>query len=198
MSSRGSTLASIPQMKASHMQSNVVCLSLLGPEDEARVRALCPEVIAEIDASIRTAWLPVELDVVLSQAVEDVCEFDQLAEWARQAVYQSARGPLMGPILDGLTRLGLGPRHALRRLPNIWNLIYKNCGSLSCDAEPGHAEIVLSSPPMDTLGESYLRGVGAAFEGGVCALGGRIDENIVDIDADEVRFTLRWTRAAES
>lgn len=180
------------------MQSNVVCLSLLGEKDEAQVRALCPKIITEIDASIRTRWLPVELDVVLSQTVEDVCGFDRLAEWSRQAVYQSARGPLMGPILDGLTRLGLGPRHALRRLPNIWNLIYKNCGSLTCDAEPGHAGIILSAPPLDTLSESYLRGVGAAFEGAVCALGGTMDENRIEIDKDEVRFSLRWTRAAES
>ncbi|MFK7999316.1 MAG: hypothetical protein AB8H86_06945 [Polyangiales bacterium] len=193
MSTRGSTGASIPQMKASHMQSNVVCLALLGEAKEAEVRAACSEIIAEIDASIRSTWLPVELDVVLTQAVEDICGAEATEEWARQAVYQSAKGPLMGPIIGGLTRLGLGPRHGLRRVPAVWNLIYRNCGSMSCEADPGVASLVLKSP-TPKMNDTYLRGIGAAFEGLILILGSTVTESTAKIEAGEVRYRVRWSR----
>lgn len=184
-------------MKASHMKSNVVCLALLGEAKEAEVRAACSEVIAEIDASIRTSWLPLELDVILSQSVADLCGTESVAEWARQAVYQSARGPLMGPIIDGLTRLGLGPRHGLRRVPAAWNLIYRNCGKITCDADAGTASLVLRSPPKE-MNETYLHGIGAAFEGLILILGSAVTESTADTRGDEVHYRLRWSRPNES
>lgn len=185
-------------MRASHMQSNVVCLSLLGAEREAQVRAACSDVITKIDASLRTSWLPIEFDVALSQSVFEVCGSEGAAEWARQAIYQSTRGPLMGPIIDGLTRLGLGPKHGLRRLPAGWDLVYRNCGSLTCDAQPRSAVLILRDAPKEVLGQTYIHGVGAAFEAVICVLNGTVMHSTLNVRAGEARFELKWSLAGDA
>lgn len=191
MGARGAT--TIPQMRASHMRANVSSLAGLGEENEAKVRAACPDTIAEIDAAIRSAWLPLKLDLELTQCVEDVCGREAAKEWARQAILASMRGTLLGPVLVGLIRLGLGPQHGLRRVPGGWNLIYKNCGEVTCEARVGRAELVVREVPPETFAESYVHGIGAAFEGIIAALHGRLEESVIRAQNASLHYTLTWT-----
>lgn len=179
-------------MRASHMRSNLVALGQLSRAHERDVRAQVPEAVKAINASVRTAWLPIELDVELSEAVERVCGQQGFLHWCREAIYETTRGPLLGPILTGLQRLGLGPRHALRRLPAGWNMIYRGCGTLHLLEESDeYARIEVESVPSSMHGV-YAQGIGAAFEAIITCVGAKNPDMGLQAVGESLRFDVTW------
>ncbi len=180
------------------MRSNVTALSRLGAEG-LRVREDCDAVIATIESSVRTTWLPVELDVALSNRVVHRCGEKRFAAWCRNAIAESAKGPLLEPLMSGLTRLGFGPRHAVRRLPGGWNLIYRNCGTLRIDREwDGGAVIVIDDVPELVRDHHYATGIGAAFEGVALLIGARSARSDLTERGQALHFELTWTTNADA
>lgn len=182
-------------MRASHLASNVKALDALGDEASARIRERCAKPIATIEASIRTAWLPLELDVSLTGAVEEIAGLERARRWGRDAIAESGRGPLLGPILTALRRVGLSPHAALRRVPYGWTLIYRHCGAPRYErVDEGAAAIVVDGVPEAMREPSYLRGIAAALDG-VVELGGGVETfTELSVDGDVVRFDCRWSR----
>jgi len=178
-------------MRASHLISNVEFLATLGADAEATIRGRCAEEIREIDESVRVAWLPLEIDVRLSQAVLDVCGAETFNRWGRDAIAASARGPLLGPILGALRRTGmLTPSKVLGRAPVAWNPVYRNCGSLHW--EPDEATLRLDGAPASMCTEPYLLGIAAAFEGAL-EIAGQPDANTeLQPRLGTVRFVFHW------
>jgi hypothetical protein len=173
------------------MQSNVACLKVLA--EAQTIRRSFPSLIDPVEAALRISWLPLELNTALIEEVETTCGHDEARKWVHASIRRSMHGTLLKPVVDGLTRLGLGPQHGLRRCSYGWDLLYKNAGRIECTySEVGEATLVLSGAPKIALTPSYLRALAAAFEGIVMELGG------VEVKADftegrSIEFSMRWT-----
>ncbi|MCA9607058.1 MAG: hypothetical protein KC619_15740 [Myxococcales bacterium] len=184
-----------PLMRVSHLSSNLTALDALGDEIAARIRERCAAEIQTIETSIRTAWLPIELDVALTAAVEDIAGVEGARKWGRDAIAESGRGPLLGPILSALHRLGVSPHAALRRVPYGWTLIYRHCGDVRYEhVDEGAAAIVVEGVPEAMRELSYLRGIAAALDGVVELGGGEEIFTQLSVDGDVVRFDCRWSQ----
>lgn len=184
-----------PQIRVSYLRSDLDALAHLAPEVERRVRARLGDVIAAADAELGIAWLPVEHDVRLTEAVADEVGAAGVRSWAKQGVLRAIETPLLGPIRTALARMGLEPHAALRRVPIGWPLVFRGC----CDVEyervgETRAELRLASVAPALFVEVYLEGIGAAFEGLIEAAGGR--EGAVTVALDETSraavYTCSW------
>jgi hypothetical protein len=184
-----------PKMRASHLHATIESLACLGEEQEKLVRSHCSDIIDRID-EVRTGWLPLPIAARLVQSIEDICGREASLLLAHESMERSIRGTLLGPIFDGLVRLGLGPEHGLRRVPAGWNLIYRDCGSISCESQSGSATLRLTSAPIEMRQDSYLHGIGSSLCGIVTVLGGDITEITVNTDEVDVRYELRWVPRA--
>jgi len=177
--------------------ANVGSLDALSAAEAAEVRDRCREAIAEIEAAVRTAWLPLSLDIELTRAVEQVCGRLRMREWSRDAIARSAEGPLLRPFLEGLRTLGLNPSTTLRLAPRAWDTIYRHCGALTFEPvgerevaliQSGAPEIVLTSVP-------YQYGISGGFEGAMEIAGGLDVEVVPEADrgAARVRYACTWS-----
>ncbi|MFK7991574.1 MAG: hypothetical protein AB8I08_36495 [Sandaracinaceae bacterium] len=156
-----------PVMRGSQIHANLTALSALGAEEESAIRAVASEAVKAIEASIAVAWLPIEFDLQLTEAVVEVVGHDRMREWAANSIAQSTQGPLLGPLLRTLNALGLTPASTLHRIPLGWSLVYRNCGAM--DVQTVDAQTVMVrhvEPPGEmTLSLDYRESIGAAFEG---------------------------------
>src|SRR5690606_10752912 len=132
--SRLAPVSELAQMRVSHLKANLESLDDLGAEHAARVRAEAAGIVSAIQAAVSVAWLPIELDVELTDAVERVAGRARMREWSRNAIVRSTEGPLLRPMLSALTRMGMTPHSAFKRVPYGWSLIYRGCGDLSYEA----------------------------------------------------------------
>ncbi len=179
-------------MRASQLQAYIDAMECLSTEHERLVRAKCSETIAGIEEAIRTAWLPLRYASEVTLAVEDICGRESAATVSRRSIERSMQGTLLGPILGGLVRLGLGPEHAFKRAPAAWNLVYKNCGHLTFHDKTDHVLLRVIGAPALMRHAAYLRALSVSFEGMVFALGGE-DAEVTYRESDTlVEFEIRW------
>ncbi len=188
-----------PLMRVSHMQSNVEALRDLGAVDEARVREAAADQVLAIEQAVRVAWLPVELDLVLTEAVEAVCGEQRLRRWGRDAIAKSGDGPLLRPFVNALQRVGLTPHAALKRVPYGWNLVYKDCGKVRYE-RVGDTEALLvheGAPELMCESAPYLVGIAGSFDGVMQIVGGRgCHARAEVVEPGVVHYPCRWSRAA--
>ncbi len=183
----------IPLMRASHMQANVTALAKLGAAESKAVRERCSGVFEEIEASIRTAWLPLELAMEFVNAVVDVCGVERYLEWSRGGIRESADGPLLGPVLSTLRRMSVSPHRALAVVPSGWQLIYRNAGTLTHRrVSPREGEIVLRDADLMLQSEVYVLGVAASFDEALALASGVNSHTSVDLDKRLAIFRVRW------
>src|SRR5687768_11064744 len=119
-----------PEMRASHLKSNVESLAALGAARESEIRAAVASVVRAVEDASRVAWLPLALDVRLTEAVAHACGLEGMKRWSSDAIVRSADGPLLGPVIRGLHAIGLAPATTLKRAPYAWGLVYRGCGEL--------------------------------------------------------------------
>jgi hypothetical protein len=187
-----------PLMRASHIQSNLASVEILGAGEAHRVRhALGDSRVATIEQAGRMEWLPLEIDVALTDAVGEVVGMDGVRRWARTSIQQSLDGPLLGPLRDGAVRLfGLAPAKILKWAPRAWSHVYKNAGTLRfLEPEDAEARVELHhrDPPPDFRdSKAVLESVAASFAAifDLCHVTGEAE--IASVDKTRVVFQLRW------
>src|SRR5690606_28152466 len=131
-----------PEMRASHVKQNVASLGDLGPATAERIRTDVPDVVRRASESVGVAWLPVELDVRLTCAVDRIAGRERMREWSRSSIVRATQGPLLRPIVAAIKRIGLTPHSALGHVQRGWGLVYRGCGELSYE-RAGEREGVL-------------------------------------------------------
>jgi len=193
--SRLAPVSELAQMRVSHLKANLESLDDLGAEHAARVRAEAAGIVSAIQAAVSVAWLPIELDVELTDAVERVAGRARMREWSRNAIVRSTEGPLLRPMLSALTRMGMTPHSAFKRVPYGWSLIYRGCGDLSYEAVgPKEVLIIQRDAPRAILDSpSYVHGIAAAFEGIAQIAGGRAPHAEPERAGTAIHYRCRWT-----
>lgn len=185
-------------MRASQIDSNLRSLAALGAERERAIREQLPDVVRAVEQASRVAWLPVELDIRLTDAVERACGLERMKRWARDAIERSSEGWLLRPVVIGLSALGLTPDGALKRVPSAWPLVFRDSGRLHYEHADRHGITLVHSdvPAAICRSPTYLESIAGSFEG-VAEIGGAKQvRSSVEIERDRglVRYRCEWAR----
>lgn len=180
--------------RAAMLQSNLGALEALGAT-AARVRTrIGAERLARVEDASRIAWLPLELDVCIAEAVDAEAGRAGLRTWLRAGVERSAATPLLSPFISSARAIfGLTPHGFLRRAPQMWTVMYRDCGRAGYE-RTGEREalVMLVEAPREMLAsEPAIQQLGLGLESAIAmvAEGGSVDP---EIRGSTVLFHCRW------
>ncbi|AKF05104.1 hypothetical protein DB32_002253 [Sandaracinus amylolyticus] len=186
----------MPTIRAAFLHSNLEALAALGPETAARVRVrIAADVLRDTEEASRTAWLPVEHDVVLTEAIEVELGRAAMRAWARDGLLRATEAPLLAPIARSARAIfGITPHAFLRRAPQAWSILYRDCGQMEyAETSPRSARVALvGAPDAITRSMAYVEGLAAGLEAAM-KLGGA--DGQVEVAVDAVARTARYSCA---
>lgn len=171
-----------------------------GLRDEVLAR-VPPDALEAIQGSGRTAWVPVEHDVMFVNAIVEHLRSAEAVALIRASVGQHFSGPLLRTLVKGAQRIfGMTPMGLMKMVPRAWPMVYKGFGRPSfVAADDKHAILAINDAhPLAYTAEGYL----ASWEGifaGIVDVGTNHKAQAVrvnvEIDADAPRFEIhtRWT-----
>lgn len=156
-----------PQIRGSQVKENVASLSLLGSDLEAKIRdRLSPATLRRVEESTRLDWLPLEMDLELTETVSTVAGRDAFLRWSRTTMGNSLQGTFLGPLVDGAVAIfGLQPTGILKVATRGWNLIFRGCGTLRYRSDArGECELHNhSAAKIMADNKLYLDGIAASL-----------------------------------
>ena len=186
-----------PTIRAAFFHSNLEALAALGEDESRRVLArLPPQLLQEVEEAARVAWLPIEHDVALTEAIAAELGRDALRAWSRDGFLRSADSPILAPMIRSVRAIfGITPHSILRRVPYAWPLLFRDCGTMEyAEAGDRAASLVLrGAPAVITRSAAYLDGMSGGLEAAVILGGQRGRAQVVGEDgARTVRFSFSW------
>lgn len=190
-------------MRASVIQGNLVDLERLGPLVVQQVRdQLDPGVVLSIERASRIAWLPLQHDLALSAAVEQVVGRGEHVEWARTSMLRSLRTPLLEPLWRAAFRVfGMSPGALFRAVPSGWGPVYRNVGSVEHISRRSAATLVVSDLPDVLLADlSYLEGMCGTFTAllKIANVPGTVELSDIRPRQQTIEYAARWGEALET
>ncbi|PRQ05511.1 hypothetical protein [Enhygromyxa salina] len=191
------TRAVVPSIRAIQIEHSLRALELVAVgEHERALDRMRPESLARIREARRFEWLPVALDVELTEAVADEFGPAVAAARSRQSLGHSTRTTLLRPFIDGVIKLfGLDPSSMFRQVPLGWNAIYRNAGRMRYEVSAGSDRaLIYEEVPVVILGSRvYLDAIAAALHSlfDLCKVDGEIE--VAEIDPSRARVELRVT-----
>ena len=190
-------------MRASIIQGNVRDLERLPKELADRVRArIQPGVLADVQRAGRLAWLPLDHDIEISEAVYREADAETLRHWARVSLRTSLDGPLLRPLMAAGRRLfGVSPAARLRVLPKRWEAAYRGVGSLTYEGVSStEARLLLKDlPPVLFERNAYLESITGSFEAvfDVCEVEGSVVLEDCNARNASARYLAKWRHMEE-
>lgn len=175
-----------PVIRASLVHEDLERLSMFGAAQAASVRAALPvEVLLALEQTPRAAFLPLEFDVHIVDAVAELLGVDALDRWARESMRASARGPLIRPIVEGARRVfgRTASRMVAHMLPRTFGHLYRHAGHFERRAA-SHDTMTFAyrdMPAMIRESPAYLQAIASSMT---------IALEVVDLDG-RVIFDLR-------
>ena len=168
----------------------------LGPPILSR---LPEDMRREIRVAGRLAWLPATLFVQLTDAIVDSVGEDAARGFWRQMMRLAIDVPFMRPLLNGALFLwGDTPAGLVRRTPQAWHLVTKNCGDFKAIEVSEPNAIIFRSDNLVPLFRAPS--LVPMWEGGLAS---EVDwvgvEGTVETHAERlaarglVEFLVRWT-----
>jgi hypothetical protein len=161
---------------------------------EQRVK---PASLQAIEQAARVAWLPVELDIEVTEAVAAEAGEEGLRAWARQAMIENLGGPLLGSFLQAALRLfGRNPHRIIKKGSSAFESVMRGCGQIHVEDPHDHSfRVVLGRVPGVLLRSPvYLRGIAGSLEAvlSVANIAGEVvTESIVAAERRAV-YRVRW------
>jgi hypothetical protein len=184
-----------PVMKASYMKDDLAAVARLPADVAARIRGACAEAVAAIEGATRADWLPVVVDVELTEAIWREAGETALLEQARLALRAAMDGPLLRPLASVTIRVfGPRPHAALRMVPRAWPMVFRDCGTLDYVVVDDHVgRLVLRDAAGPLLASApWQRGTGATFDA-LAAVAGAVDARATaEVTAGSIEWSLRW------
>jgi hypothetical protein len=191
--------STLPLIRASNIQQNLKSLNMFSPSISEQIKQQIPEaVLSQVTTAARSEWLPLELDIAVTEAVCKVAGTQNLIDWSRDALVKSADGPLIGPFVRGSLRLfGITPAGLYKLGPKIWSVVYRNCGIASYKVVASKlVHVTIEGVPMIMRqSNAYLLGVGGAIEAPMvfCRVKGKIKLDPSLETPSSVCYVASWT-----
>ncbi|MGH1343575.1 MAG: hypothetical protein ACRBN8_18605 [Nannocystales bacterium] len=187
-----------PQIKATQVKvSLTIAERLAGERVQELHEAIGAESLALIRDAIGTSWIPLDVDIVLSHAVEATCGPRSDFERARQSLTASMDQKLLRPFIEGVRKVfGLSPKGMLKTSRRGWSSLYRDGGKpefVDLGANAAALDFV-EMPDAVLASEVYLRAISGAFHAllDLCGVQGEVFVEALDPRARTVRFRLTW------
>jgi hypothetical protein len=169
------------------------------PAVAAHLRAALPAstIAAVLDAG-RNAWLPVAIDMDVTEAIAAALGPDRSAAFWRKSLVETLESPLLKPIVDGVVGLfGLAPESLLRWAPRAWLTIYRNCGTMTVlerGIRSGRLGFDDITPALVRSG-AFIEALRASFEAvfTLCRVYGEVRVESCDLAARQAVYAFSWT-----
>lgn len=187
-----------PQIKATQVKVSLTIAERLAGERVQELHdAIGAESLAKIRNAISTAWIPLQVDIVLSHAVEATCGPNSDFERARESLTTAMDQRLLRPFIEGVRKVfGLSPKGLLKTSRRAWSSLYRGGGEPRfVDLGADTAALDFEEMPAEVLAsEVYLRAIAGAFQAllDLAAVQGEVFVESVDTAAGTVRFRMTW------
>lgn len=191
-----------PVIKASHLKNNIAALELIAPGRTPDVlAALDRTVLGDIEGSAKTAWLPVEHDIALAEAIESVLGPGSDHARSRASTRMSMESTLLKPIIDGIQKIfGLAPTPVIRSVARAWAQVYRNCGLPRFEHGTGTRAVLVYEgfPPSVIDSPLYLKSISGGLHAclDLCKVEGTCIPKVRDRAAGEVEYVFEWQAAS--
>ena len=184
------------EMRAGQVKENLEALETLARAADVRA-AMAPADLALIDDVSRLAWLPVRVDVALTEAVARVCGVEAMRQWSQVSIRRSFAKPLLQPLIAGAMQVfGLSPSAFYRVVARGWSNVYRGCGELTVvDVTSDGCGILWQGVPVEVT-PNYLEGVAATLLAilEVTQVKGAV---AIEREGSACRFVVTWTNASK-
>lgn len=187
-----------PLIRARQLLSILEHVDKLAGEAPRAVRGeVAPELLARIEASAGSDWVPFAWDVELTHAVARALGPDGTHRFFQEQQLAAWQGPLLKALVDSATALfGLDPGSWARWIPRGWNVVFRNAGRWEVERSgPGEVDLALVDPPAGALDdEVWLRSLASSFSSFhlVAKTEGEFTLDRVDRARGAACFRLRW------
>jgi hypothetical protein len=186
-----------PAVRAAHLKDDLKALSILGPEVEAGVRArLTPALLAQLTESTNTSWIPIAINVEMTEAVHALAGAVGSRAWARESFLASLKG-FFKPLLQAITTIfDPSPATISRHAPRAWNATYRDCGDLIIEnLAPDQLRVSLSGFPKPLLQVGFRAALAGTFEATYvfCDIDGTVELE-PDVPGKDPSYLVAWRR----
>jgi hypothetical protein len=168
-----------PAIRARSCQDTLAYLDVFAPGKRAEVeRRLDPDVRETIEATIGSAWIPIEVDAAMARTILAVLGRDETLRFLVRYITHHLDSPLLaGPVKTALSLLGATPGSLVKWMPRATSAIYRDLFELHIDVlEPDRAtyhydvlsDVFFAEPVYEIVVEATMRALfvitGAAGE----------------------------------
>lgn len=177
--------------------------SLEGWQGGARPLALLTDdTLRTVAAASGLDWLPVSVNLRLTQAVYDGLGAAEADRFFRAHTLASFDGPVLRTLVVTAVRiLGLDPASFARWVPRAWHLLFRGVGEWSASEDgPASAVLTLARLPIECAAHPvWLRSVARSLEAlfDLAKVKGAAELAPRGAGAPQAVFRLRWTPRRE-
>lgn len=180
------------------LQSMRVLESVAGSQHRRVLARLQPTTLQRLRSAAWLEWLPLEIDLELSQAVADVFGADIDRARAHLCVLHLFKTPLLRPFIRGAVILfGLSPGTLIATVPRGWPAIFRNAGVMRYEVDGGlHRSLIYEDVPPVVLGNpQYLESLAGALESvfALSKVNGSVTVGPLDVAARRVELHFEWS-----
>jgi hypothetical protein len=183
-------------MLASFVRGSLSAVDDLDAHLGQRVRAaMKPETLEELESASAVGWLPVRVDVELTECFLDVAGEERALRALRDNMANALNSAVLKPLLDGAFAIfGRSPAKMLKWTSKVWSLLYRDCGRLALASSDEHSAVLEGTgfPPELLDSDKYLKGVAGSILGFFDVLGIEAQSEFERLGKGRVSFLLRW------
>jgi hypothetical protein len=196
-----SEAAPAPAVRARYLKTMLVTLGRFGGAAEAvRARVGAP-LFEQIDGETPTAWLPIECNVVLVEAIALELGPERAHAYFREAANQVYETSLFKGFVHMASNLfGLTPATYVKLAPKGWSLAYRDGGEFTAFSRgENEASLEFRQVPRPCATAVWLEAARSSFYScfDLCgAVDGRIEWGELDLRARRAVFLFRWGPAS--
>jgi hypothetical protein len=191
-------MARQPRIFAAFVRSSLDTVDRVDAALGARVRArLRPETVHALDEASAVSFVPVELDLDVTESLFAEAGTPRACEVMRENLSLTFESPLLSALVSGgLRLLGRSPARLLGWSSKFWTQLYRDAGTLDFVVDGTHAGrlVFRDLPPCIAASKPYLLGMaaalGASFE--MMDVEGEATLGAVDAAACSAEICVAW------
>lgn len=185
-------------VRARHLKSVLAEVDRLSPEARDAVRkAVDPSVLEAIDDATGVAWLPLEMDLAVTNAIYATIGKTRAGTLWKDLSLHSFRTPIFRVLVEGaLSLFGWGPGSLVRWIPQGWAIVFRGCGEWTFRLEGETRAVVRISglPRMCLASDGWPVAVMSSLQALIELTDsvGDVERRPVDVSADALEFVMTW------
>jgi hypothetical protein len=180
------------------MKAFLEAIDALKPSEAAEVRARSARAtLAEVEGCLPSAWLPIEMDVELTEHVSNVLGAARAHQFYQRLTLGDYETSVFKSFIDMTVRMiGLSPNTYVKMVPHGFGLMYRDFGSFrALEREETRARLLFSAIPSACVqNELWLESVRSSFHTAfaLTRTRGQVEWDDLDLAGRRAVFAFRW------